>query len=123
MAVQKPTTTTSHFKKAWGVSQSKQTLQNHSTLNFKSISRDGTVHDNLDEALPCCGILETGPEFDLLKDHITVWLKELWDAQMTPPSTPAIDNEALKTQVSFWYIIAFHGYGWGGENNYSKSLD
>lgn len=42
-----------------------------------------TVHDNLDYALPCCGILETGPKFDLLKGNITAWLKEPWDAKLT----------------------------------------
>ncbi len=75
--------TTSHSRKLGA--QLKQTLQNHSTLKLKSISRDGTIRDNLAEALPCCSILETGPKFDLLKGHITAWLKEPWDAKMTPP--------------------------------------
>ncbi len=79
---------------------------------------------NLDEALPCCGILEMGPlSFDLLKGHITVWLKEPWDAKMTPPSTLAISfiMKHLKLKSHFWYI-AFHGDGLGGGKQLLQGL-
>jgi hypothetical protein len=48
-----------------------QTLENHS-FNTKLLKSLSPVHDNLDEALPCCGILETGPKFWLVKE-MALW--------------------------------------------------
>jgi hypothetical protein len=45
-------------------------------MKTKSISSNGTTHQNLDEAPPCCGVFETTFGFDLPKGHIMAWLKE-----------------------------------------------
>jgi len=54
-----------------------------------------------------------------------VWLKELWDAKMTPPLTlgPSICIEALKKpQVSFLIYCFSWLYGYGGENQLLQVL-